>query len=144
MEKRAIVILYDGITPSNTDLNLIVRQLSSSNTVQANNVKVVIMNEQDIAKTIVSKEFLPEYSNESTKTAVEYALIYLKEFFKDEWSKPELILQKVADVEIFTMELKSALEIISNKPIPMDIRRKYEYKASVERVLKLVAKLINK
>lgn len=144
MEKRAIVILYDGIVPSNTDLNLIVRQLSSSNTVQANNVKVVIMNEQDIAKTIVSKEFLPEYSSESTKTAVEYALIYLKEFFKDEWSKPELILQKVADVEIFTMELKSALEIISNKPIPMDIRRKYEYKASVERVLKLVAKLINK
>lgn len=80
MEKRAIVILYDGITPSNTDLNLIVRQLSSSNTVQANNVKVIIMSEQDIAKTIVSKESFPEYSGEHEKTDVEYALIYLKEF----------------------------------------------------------------
>lgn len=144
MEKRAIVILYDGITPSNTDLNLIVRQLSSSNTVQANNVKVIIMSEQDIAKTIVSKESFPEYSGEHEKTDVEYALIYLKEFFKLEWSKPELILQKVADIENFPIELKSALEIISNKPVSMNIRRNYEYKASVERVLKLVEKLINK
>lgn len=143
MEKRAIVILYDGITPSNTDLNLIVRQLSSS-AVQANNVKVIIMSEQDIAKTIVSKESFPEYSGEHEKTDVEYALIYLKEFFKLEWSKPELMLQKIADIENFPIELKSALEIISNKPVPMNIRRNYEYKASIERVLKLVAKLINK
>lgn len=144
MEKRAIVILYDGITPSNTDLNLIVRQLSSSNTVQANNVKVIIMNEQDIAETIVSKESFVNYNSEHEKTDVEYALIYLKEFFKAEWSKPEFILQKIADIENFPIELKNALEIISNEPIPMNIRRAYEYKASVERVLKLVAKLINK
>lgn len=144
MEKRAIVILYDGIAPTEKNIESIIELLSNSNTIQMNGAKVTIMTEKDIVETIVSKESFPEYSGEHEKTGVEYALIYLKEFFRAEWSKPELILQKVADTEIFTMELKSALEIISNKPIPIDIRRKYEYKASVEKVLKLVAKLINK
>lgn len=144
MEKRAIVILYDGIAPSNTDLNLIVRQLSSSNTVQADNIKVTIVGEQDIVKALVSKEQFFNDSDEKEKSDVEYALIYLKEFFKTEWSTPELILQKVSDVEKFPAEFKAALRIISNRTIPANIRRKYEYKASVERVLKLVEKIINK
>lgn len=144
MEKRAIVILYDGIAPTEKNIESIIELLSNSNTIQMNGAKVTIMTEKDIVETIVSKESFPEYSGEHEKTDVEYALIYLKEIFKLEWSKPELILQKVADIENFPIELKSALEIISNKPVPMNIRRNYEYKASVERVLKLVAKLINK
>jgi len=144
MEKRAIVILYDGIAPTAKNIESIIELLSNSNTIQMNGAKVTIMTEKDIVETIVSKESFQEYSGEHEKTDVEYALIYLKEFFKLEWSKPKLIFQKVADIENFPIELKSALEIISNKPVPMNIRRNYEYKASVERVLKLVAKLINK
>ena len=147
MKKRAIIILYDGIAPTAKNLESIMEVLGNSNTIQTNGAKVIMMDEKDISEAIVSREIFIKETNpiqEEEKTAVEQALTYLKHFFKAEWSKPELIFQKVADIEKYPPELKVALEIISNKQVSTDIRRKYEYRASIERVLKLVAKLINK
>lgn len=147
MEKRAIVILYDGISPTAKNVESIVETLSNSNTIQADGVKVIMMDEKEISEAIVSREIFIRETNpfqEEEKTEVEQALIYLKYFFRAEWSKPELIFQKVADIKKYPTELKTALEIISNKHVPTEIRKQYEYKTSVERVLKLVAKLINK
>lgn len=147
MEKRAIVILYDGIAPTAKNVESIVTTLSNSNTIQADGVKVIMMDEKEISEAIVSREIFTRDINpfqEEERIEVEQALTYLKYFFKDEWSKPELIFQKVADIKSYPLELKTALEIISNKNIPTDIRKKYIYRATVERVLKLVSKLINK
>ena len=131
METRAIVILYEGIKPSEKFMIKLAQILKKENITSDRNICISELDQKDIVQTL-AKVKVPEtitFKQVVEKSPVEQSIIYLKGYFgKDVWINPVLFgVNLMGAKNSFTEEGKTALRILCKEVIPEDIAIKYNF-----------------
>lgn len=131
METRAIVILYEGIKPSEKFMIKLAQVLKKENITSDRNISISELNQSDIASTLAKAKAAETitFKHAVEKDPTEQAMIYLKGYFGDEiWMNPVLFGVNLMGVKTsLTEEGKTALRILCRDNISSDVSLKYNF-----------------
>lgn len=131
METRAIVILYEGIKPSEKFMIKLAQILKKENITSDRNICISELGQNDIVKTLVKAKAAETitFKHAVEKDPTEQSMIYLKGYFGDEvWINPVLFgVNLMGAKNSLPEEGKTALRILCRNNIPSDVAMKYNF-----------------
>lgn len=145
--KRAIVVFYEGRGMSDDERNDLALKLTERGIVFSEKFSISEFDQKEIESLLV-KKILDENSNQESKISdVEYALIYLSQFF-DKFDKGITEDPLALGVAIASLdgkmpdEMMKAVDIIVSNNIKASLLKKYNFSIEHVKVLKSVYKLL--
>lgn len=131
MEKRAIVILYEGNKIPEKMLMKLAQILRKEKIASDRDINISELNQSDISKTLAKAKAAESITFKYVveKDPTEQAMIYLKGYFGDEiWMNPVLFGVNLMGVKTsLTEEGKTALRILCRDNISSDVAMKYNF-----------------
>lgn len=131
METRAIVILYEGIRPSEKFMIKLAQVLKKENITSDRNISISELNQSDIASTLAKAKAAETitFKHAVEKNPTEQSMIYLKGYFGDDvWVNPVLFgVNLMGAKNSLPEEGKTALRILCRDNIPSDVSLKYNF-----------------
>ena len=145
--KRAIVVFYEGRGMSNNERNDLALKLTERGIVFSEKFSISEFDQKEIESLLV-KKILNENSNQESKISeVEYALIYLSQFF-DKLGKGITEDPLAFGVAIASLkdnmpdEMMKAIDIITSNNVKISLLKKYNFSTAHVTMLKKVYKLL--
>nr|DAY15177.1 MAG TPA: hypothetical protein [Caudoviricetes sp.] len=145
--KRAIVVFYEGRRMSDNERNDLALKLTERGIVFSEKFSISEFDQKEIESLLV-KKILNENSNQESKISeVEYALIYLNQFF-DKLGKGITEDPLAFGVAIASLkdnmpdEMMKAIDIITSNNIKTSLLKKYNFSTAHVTMLKKIYKLL--
>lgn len=131
METRAIVILYEGIKPSEKFMIKLAQILRKEKITSDRDVSISELDQSDIVRTLAKAKAAETitFKHAVEKDPTEQSMIYLKGYFGDEvWINPVLFgVNLMGAKNSLPEEGKTALRILCRDNIPSDVSLKYNF-----------------
>ena len=131
METRAIIILYEGIKPSEKFMIKLAQVLKKENITSDRNISISELNQSDIVQTLAKAKAAETitFKHVVEKNPTEQSMIYLKGYFGDDvWVNPVLFgVNLMGAKNSLPEEGKTALRILCRDNIPSDVSLKYNF-----------------
>lgn len=131
METRAIVILYEGVKPSEKFMIKLAQVLKKENITSDHNISISELDQSDIVRTLAKAKAAETitFKHAVEKNPTEQSMIYLKGYFGDDvWVNPVLFgVNLMGAKNSLPEEGKTALRILCRDNIPSDVSLKYNF-----------------
>lgn len=131
METRAIVILYEGIKPSEKFMIKLAQVLKKENITSDRNISISELDQSNIVRTLAKAKATETitFKHAVEKNPTEQSMIYLKGYFGDNvWVNPVLFgVNLMGAKNSLPEEGKTALRILCRDNIPSDVSLKYNF-----------------
>lgn len=131
METRAIVILYEGIKPSEKFMIKLAQVLKKENITSDQNISISELDQSDIVRTLAKAKAAETitFKHAVEKNPTEQSMIYLKGYFGDDvWVNPVLFgVNLMGAKNSLPEEGKTALRILCRDNITSDVSLKYNF-----------------